>query len=77
MLENENTGIVIRDLRLRLAMTQEKFATALGVTYSAVNRWENGHTKPSKLALFTIVRLANSRGIAAQVSGRRILIADK
>ncbi len=38
------------DLRYRLGMTQEEFAHAIGVTVTTVNRWENGHRKPSRLA---------------------------
>lgn len=37
-------------LRRRLNMTQEEFAHAIGVTVSTVNRWENGHIEPSRLA---------------------------
>jgi DNA-binding XRE family transcriptional regulator len=37
-------------LRRRLSMTQEEFAHAIGVTVSTVNRWENGHIEPSRLA---------------------------
>ena len=37
-------------LRHRLKMTQEEFAHAIGVTVSTVNRWENGHIEPSRLA---------------------------
>ncbi len=48
----------IRGLRRRLEMTQEEFAHALGITVSTVNRWENGHASPSKLARATIARLA-------------------
>jgi DNA-binding transcriptional regulator YiaG len=43
--------VQIRALRNRLGLTQEEFAHRLGVTFSTVNRWENGHAKPSKLAL--------------------------
>jgi DNA-binding transcriptional regulator YiaG len=37
-------------LRRRLNMTQEEFAHTIGVTVSTVNRWENGHIEPSRLA---------------------------
>jgi len=37
-------------LRQSLSMTQEEFAHAIGVTVSTVNRWENGHVEPSRLA---------------------------
>jgi putative transcriptional regulator len=48
----------IRELRVRLGMTQEEFAHAVAVTFSTVNRWENGHAKPSKLARRAIEALA-------------------
>jgi transcriptional regulator with XRE-family HTH domain len=44
-------------------MTQEEFAHALGITVSTVNRWENGHSEPSKLARASIVGLAEKRGV--------------
>jgi len=58
----------IRDLRARLGMTQEEFAHAIAVTVSTVNRWENGHANPSKLAWRAIQGLARKRGTT--VSGR-------
>jgi transcriptional regulator with XRE-family HTH domain len=45
-----NLGGSIIALRQRLNMTQEEFAHAIGVTVSTVNRWENGHVEPSRLA---------------------------
>ncbi len=41
---------LVRDLRERTGLTQEKFAAKLGVTFPTINRWENGRAKPSKLA---------------------------
>ena len=52
-MSNDRTnqqGVVISALRQRLSMTQEEFAHAIGVTVSTVNRWENGHIEPSRLA---------------------------
>ncbi len=48
--ENTFSGPSITALRKRLNMTQEEFAHAIGVTVSTVNRWENGHITPSRLA---------------------------
>jgi DNA-binding transcriptional regulator YiaG len=48
----------IRELRIRLGMTQEEFAHAVAVTFSTVNRWENNHAKPRKLARRAIEALA-------------------
>jgi DNA-binding transcriptional regulator YiaG len=50
MLKEEMSGDEIRNLRKKLGLTQEEFAHAVAVTFSTVNRWENGHAKPSKLA---------------------------
>ena len=52
----------IGELRRRLKMTQAEFAHAIGVTVSTVNRWENGHIEPSRLARKAI------EGLASQVS---------
>jgi putative transcriptional regulator len=41
---------LVRELRNRLGLTQEKMAARLGVTFPTINRWENGRTKPSPLA---------------------------
>lgn len=41
----------IRELRAKLGLTQEQFAQKVGVTWSTVNRWENGRGKPSPLAM--------------------------
>lgn len=49
-------------LRRRLNMTQEEFAHAIGVTVSTVNRWENGHIEPSRLARKAM------QGLAAQAA---------
>ena len=48
--DKQNSGAPVALLRRRLNMTQEEFAHAIGVTVSTVNRWENGHIEPSRLA---------------------------
>lgn len=53
---------LIRDLRGRLGLTQEKLAARLGVTYPTINRWENGRSRPSPLALRTIEDVVRSMG---------------
>lgn len=42
---------LIRSLRERLELSQVKFAQRLGVSFQTVNGWENGHHKPSRIAL--------------------------
>ena len=57
-MSDDNVRRNIRELRISLGMTQEEFAHAVAVTFSTVNRWENGHAKPSKLARRAIEALA-------------------
>ena len=60
-MSEELTGVQIKELRKGLGLTQEEFAHAVAVTFSTVNRWENGHAKPSKLARRAIEQLDASR----------------
>jgi len=53
---------LVRELRERTGLTQEKFAAKLGVTYPTINRWENRRTKPSPLALKQIEELLHGMG---------------
>ena len=59
----ENTKNLIRSLRQQLGMTQEEFAHEIAVTVSTVNRWENSHAEPSKLAWKAIRELGKTRGL--------------
>jgi DNA-binding transcriptional regulator YiaG len=47
----------IKEIRKQLNLSQEEFAKKLGVSFTSVNRWENGQTKPSKLARRQILNL--------------------
>ena len=53
---------LIRELRQRTGLTQEKFAAKLGVTFPTINRWENGRAKPSPLAMKQVEDLLRSMG---------------
>lgn len=41
---------MIKAIRQHLKLSQEELAHKLGVSFTSVNRWENGQTRPSKLA---------------------------
>ena len=66
----ENSGNLIRTLRQKLGMTQEEFAHEIAVTVSTVNRWENAHAEPSKLAWKAIQDLARKRGMTEDMLRR-------
>ena len=53
---------LVRELRKRTGLTQEKFAAKLGVTFPTINRWENGRAKPSPLAMHRLEELLRSMG---------------
>ncbi|MGB6295289.1 MAG: helix-turn-helix transcriptional regulator [Rivularia sp. (in: cyanobacteria)] len=54
--DQQKIGEFIREIRTLSNLTQEQFAASIPVTYSTINRWENGRNKPSPIA---IARLEN------------------
>lgn len=62
MTKRVSTADLVRELRARLGLTQEKLAARLGVTFPTINRWENGRAKPSPLALKQIEDLLATLG---------------
>ena len=52
---------MIKDLRVKLGLTQEQFAATVGVTWSTVSRWENGRSRPSPLAMGRITELLDQQ----------------
>lgn len=51
LLKQPLFGELIRELRSLSSLTQGQFATAIGVNYVTVSRWETGRIQPSELAL--------------------------
>jgi putative transcriptional regulator len=66
-------GQLVRELRERLGLTQEKFAARVGVTFPTINRWENNRAKPSPLAVKQIEDLLRDLGDEGQDLLRRYL----
>ena len=62
MIAQTDIPRLIRNLREKTGLTQEKFATKLGVTLLTINRWENGRAKPSPLAMQKVEELLRSMG---------------
>jgi len=40
-------GAKIREIRLKLLVTQTELAKMLGVSFATINRWENSHNEPT------------------------------
>jgi DNA-binding transcriptional regulator YiaG len=48
--KDQSLSALVKEIRRQLEMSQEDLARQIGVSYATVNRWENGLSKPSKLA---------------------------
>ena len=55
----KNIAEELKNLRQQQGWSQEDLARTLGVSFATVNRWENGKTKPSRLAQEKIKQVAN------------------
>ena len=55
MDKDRSFSALVKEIRRQLALSQEDLARQLGVSYATVNRWENGLSKPSKLAKAQLV----------------------
>lgn len=56
------TPELIRALRDRLGISQEKLAARLGVSFQTVNRWERGRANPSPMAMTLIEQQLRQMG---------------
>ena len=54
----------VKSIRERLDLTQVRFAERIGVSFATVNRWENGQTRPARLAWRQILDLEAGLGPA-------------
>ena len=60
---NESMGSVIARKRKELGLTQEQLATALGISFQAVSKWENDISCPD---IGSIPRLAEVLGVSVE-----------
>ena len=51
-------------LRSERRISQRQLAEELNVSFTSVNRWENGRTEPNKMTLFVIRDFCKSKNIA-------------
>lgn len=56
---------IVKKVRLELKLTQQQLAQALNVSYTTINRWENGHVVPSNLAKKSFIDFCESNFINA------------
>ena len=53
----------IRNFRLSCLMNQTEFGNALGVSFTTVNRWENGKARPNIKVMKALKQYCGERGI--------------
>ena len=56
-------GEKVKNVRLQLFLSQEKFAKQLGVSFATVNRWESGRCHPNYRAQKAFSDFCKQNGI--------------
>ena len=56
-------GKIIKSIRKQLGITQEQLAHELNVSFSTINRWENGHRVPNKLAIVCLIEFCRDNAV--------------
>lgn len=54
---------IIKNLRTKLVLSQQEFAELLGVSFTSVNRWENGKHEPTIKIKRKILNLCKDNNI--------------
>ncbi len=63
MTDKRAVSSTLQGIRARLGLTRERLAERLGVSFAAVNRWEDGGAMPRKVSRTAIAALAAEAGI--------------
>ena len=62
MVADLDISFLVKELRTRLELSQEKLAARLGVSLPTINRWEKGKAKPDSLALRAVEHFVQRLG---------------
>jgi DNA-binding transcriptional regulator YiaG len=65
----DDFGRVTKEVRKQLSLSQEELAQALGVSFATVNRWENGRTTPSPMAVTVFKTFCKEQGEKLNLPG--------
>jgi len=57
---------IVKYTREKLGMSQEEMAHALKISFATINRWENGKTRPNKMAKSVFFDFCEKHGIDAE-----------
>lgn len=54
---------IVKKVRIKKGYSQEQLARELNVSFATINRWENGKTEPSRMALKNFVDFCEKNGV--------------
>lgn len=67
----------LKAIRLQSLLSQADFAKAIGVSFTTVNRWENGKSRPNYKALQAIESFCDKKGINTSVKELWRIVEDE
>lgn len=70
-------GYDIKTIRQKSLLSQEAFAQELGVSFTTVNRWESGKSRPSYKTMKLIDDYCKAHGIDFDISKELLEDGDK
>jgi DNA-binding transcriptional regulator YiaG len=59
--------VILKTVRKELNISQETLAHELSVSFTTLNRWENGRSKPSRLAMIQIKDYCKHKGVSDEL----------
>lgn len=62
----------IKFVRKTMGMSQELLARELNVSFATINRWENSHGSPSRLAKYALKEFCEKNNIVIREEGNEI-----
>ncbi len=78
ILRQPEVANLVQEIRQVAQLTQGQLADELGVAYETISRWENGHIRPSTLALkqiyFFLQELTLSSSEAVRDKSQSLLV---
>ena len=62
-MANTDFPRLVKALRDKRGLTQEQLAREIGVSFSTVNVWENGHRRPQPYLAKRLLEMADEAGL--------------